>query len=1416
MKKTNNQGSKIGTNKRGANRFSKKVSWLMGIVLSVFSIQTYAQAGAALNFDGVDDRVDLGTTLGNWGTGNFTFETWFKSTATGDRAIVSKRAFCGATNFWNLRFINGALHFEFYGAAGVDVVSPLATYNDGNWHHVACVRNINVYSLYVDGVQVAQGTSGPGSASPYNFTNAASLYFGSGPCGNFLGSLDETRLWNVARTTYEIQQSYSCEINGASTGLLVNMHYNQGIGGGTNTGITTANDDSGNNNNGTLTNFALTGATSNWVTPGAVTSGVSCAAIASQNFQLNGSGGQDWNGGNCYKLTTTHQSDFGSMWYKQKVDLTQDFDLSANLNFGTGNSPGADGITFAFQNVCTSAGTAGQDIGVGGVNPSLVVEFDTYQNAVYGDPAADHIAIQKNGDLNHGGANALVAPVQIDPTNVNVETGLDYLVHILWTASTQTLTVSVNGNLRATYTGDIVTQIFASSPYVYWGFTAGTGGEFNNQSVCVTTMPTNIVSLVANATICNGSGYQANVPGYTTYSWTPTTGVSNPAIGNPVLSPSSSTTYTLSVTDACANVQTQTIAITVNPLPSVTAGGTATICAGTGTSLSANGGTTYSWSPAGDLDNANIANPIATPLTTTTYTVTGTNNGCSATDIVTITVNAIAATTASGATTICNGSTAQLNASGPATFSWAPAGSLDDANIANPVASPTTTTTYTVTGTGGGCSSTATVVITVNPIPLMILNSPTICAGNMASIICLSSPAGGTYTWTPALTATNSINYYPTATTSYTVTHTVGGCSNTASGMVTVNPVPTASAGTAATICPGATVPLISSGGTTYSWSPATGLSNANIDNPDASPTVTTTYTVTVGNSFSCIATDTVTITVNAVNASAGSNTSIVCGNATTLGASGGITYSWTPATGLSATNIANPLANPTSTTTYTVTVGNGSCTADANVTVTVNPVPASAGTDVSITCGNSTTLNATGGTTYSWAPSTGLSATNIANPVANPQATTTYTVTVGNGSCSGTGTVTVTVVGYTTTAGSDVTICQGLNTALNGTVTPSNGIYQNVNTGYTFSSNLGSYSNFTGGTIIFDSNSPTMDDAVSGPITIPSFTFNNQTFTSIYISTNGFISFGSAPSATEYYPLSSSASYAGCVAPFGTDIGPYSTFNSDIRTNQIGSDFIIQWKNFGRFGSFGIVDEQISFAIYLNTSNNKISVIYSSLAFTSSANYYPQVGIRGANNTFPTNINNRTIPLQGGIWLNNTTAGTSNGNTCGINGSPSATNPGSGTVFVWTPATFLPVTYSWSPSAGLSSSTVLNPVASPSGTTTYTLTANYGSCSSTSSVVVTVDLCNGITENTDEVNVNVFPNPAGNVLNVGFEMNTNQTVQLNLVDITGKSVFAKTVSLKSGSNKEVISLDEYATGLYFLKVQTGTSSSTKKIVIEH
>ncbi|MGV3530198.1 MAG: hypothetical protein ACO1OO_14945 [Flavisolibacter sp.] len=271
-------------------------------------------------------------------------------------------------------------------------------------------------------------------------------------------------------------------------------------------------------------------------------------------------------------------------------------------------------------------------------------------------------------------------------------------------------------------------------------------------------------------------------------------------------------------------------------------------------------------------------------------------------------------------------------------------------------------------------------------------------------------------------------------------------CSGTQTVTLTVNPLPTASA-TAATSsqCYQATNTFTLNGSVqngTASWtvqSKPAGLSIQFGNALAATTTVTVsgagggtvylTLTAISNTTPGCgTAAATVSITVNPlpdVSTIGGSFTKTCVLNPTgeTIGETpvGGFSYSWSPSTGLSATNVGNPTANPSSTQTYTVTKTNNAtgCTATATVQVNVNTTSASinAGSPFTKTCTENTSGKQIGeapaaGYSYSWLPTNGLSNANVSSPTGNPSTTTTYTVTKTNNAsgCTTTATVTVTV----------------------------------------------------------------------------------------------------------------------------------------------------------------------------------------------------------------------------------------------------------------------------------------------------------------------------------------------------------------------------------------------------------------------
>jgi len=559
--------------------------------------------------------------------------------------------------------------------------------------------------------------------------------------------------------------------------------------------------------------------------------------------------------------------------------------------------------------------------------------------------------------------------------------------------------------------------------------------------VTVTVNPLPTVDAGAATAICTGSTTTLNGTGATGYAWSPSGSLSSSTISNPVSSATTTTTYTMVGTDGNGCSSTDSVMITVNPLPLIDAGTSLTICPGSSTTLNATGGTNYIWTPAASLDNAAISNPVATPASTTTYTVTGSDlNACSSTDIVTITVTPISVTATSGSPAICIGGNTTLTAGGGASYSWLPAATLDNPAIATPVATPTTTTTYTVIGTGGtGCNDTAFITVVVNPLPTINAGSSiAICSG---SLTVLNGSGATGYVWSPGATLSSTTAFNPianpTTTTTYTLVGTDGnGCSSTDSVTITVNPLPTIDAGASLSICPGASTTLNAIGGANYSWSPAGSLSSSTIANPVASPSSATTYTVIGTDVNGCSSTDMVTITVSGIVVAASSTSATICnGTSTTLNGTGATSYTWSPAGSLSSSTISNPIATPIATTTYTVigTAGTG-CSDTAFVTINVNALPAiNAGSPVSICTGTTTTLGASGGIGFVWSPAGSLTGSTTATPTSSATSTTTYTVvgTDVNG-CSSSNTVTVTVNALpVSSAGSAASICNGSSTTL-------------------------------------------------------------------------------------------------------------------------------------------------------------------------------------------------------------------------------------------------------------------------------------------------------------------------------------------------------------------------------------------------
>ncbi|MFY9309535.1 MAG: T9SS type A sorting domain-containing protein [Bacteroidia bacterium] len=222
-----------------------------------------------------------------------------------------------------------------------------------------------------------------------------------------------------------------------------------------------------------------------------------------------------------------------------------------------------------------------------------------------------------------------------------------------------------------------------------------------------------------------------------------------------------------------------------------------TICAGNNSSftVAATGdGLTYQWQVNTGSGYSNLSNSAPyTGVTTNSIQITAATNGLngyqyrcivngtctpSATSNgASLTVNPVPSVTVNSAT-ICVGQTTTLTAAGATTYSWNTGATTSTISVSSGA-----TTSYTVTGTSNGCSANAVATVTVNTLPAVNVNSVTILTGQNAI---LTATGASSYVWSTGAT-TNSITVSPAATTSYTVTGTTSGCSNSAVATVTVN-----------------------------------------------------------------------------------------------------------------------------------------------------------------------------------------------------------------------------------------------------------------------------------------------------------------------------------------------------------------------------------------------------------------------------------------------------------------------------------------------------------------------------------------------------------------------------------------------------------------------------------------------------
>lgn len=370
------------------------------------------------------------------------------------------------------------------------------------------------------------------------------------------------------------------------------------------------------------------------------------------------------------------------------------------------------------------------------------------------------------------------------------------------------------------------------------------------------------------------------------------------------------------------------------------------ICPGDSYQLEAFGGSVYSWSPAGLVDDPTSPTPYTTLDQTTTFTVV-ISDSCGI-DTVQVTVPVLPFDPViSPDTSVCIGNSAYLYVSEGDVFTWNPSGDLNDSTIQNPIATPTVTTTYTVqVQSTEGCEFTDQVTVSVfydPPIPVMP-DFLEVCEGSSTTV---TVSGGDTYVWSP--------NQNISATTGSTVIITpqsdmyyycdfFNACGYATDSVFVdvVNAVIDAWNDTI--ICPGEVATIWATGGVSYSWSPtSTILTNPNASLVQVRPQQPTEYTVIGTDANGCTNSSSVFVDLYpAPFVQTSPDVFAFYGDVIPLDAEGNSdgTYVWTPAEFLSCVSCQSPTTSPDQNISYLVTfMDENGCIAWDSVTIHYDPI---------------------------------------------------------------------------------------------------------------------------------------------------------------------------------------------------------------------------------------------------------------------------------------------------------------------------------------------------------------------------------------------------------------------------------------------------------------------------------------------
>jgi hypothetical protein len=781
-------------------------------------------------------------------------------------------------------------------------------------------------------------------------------------------------------------------------------------------------------------------------------------------------------GGNISSITSVNVNvavDYKGNPYFSYIDQPSNY----GINVKTLSSP----ISIATQplSVTRCNGQSGSfSVGtVGGVPTSyqwqtLGAGTFTNSSAPYTNVTTANLAFTANTSMNQ---NQVRCVVNVGCKNIISNTStLTVSTLIATTTSTNPTCFNTgDGAISSTISGGVLPYTYTWSPVggntpnptgLYWNTYTLTTADLNGcaitKTVALTSPPSLNTSFSGNMNICSGSNTTLTItasggtPGYT-YSWTPGGSLSTTTGSVVIANPGTTQTYNVSVTDALGCVATDTVMVNVTASPTVTSGANSAICNGSSATLNGGGANTYTWNPGNLVGGTQIVNPTSTTI----YTVVGTNTltGCTNTAITTVTVNALPTANAGPTRTLtcANTSTTLAGSSvGGVAFNWTGPGIVSGGTTLTPTVNLPGVYSLVATSAQGCTSISSNVTITQNT------TTPTVSANTTTSSICIGATTtisatgvgANSYIWNPGNLSGATRTVSPSSTTIYTVTgtNTVSGCSATSTVAITVNPLPTITAGPTKTLTCASSFTVVtcsSVGGTSYNWNGPGIISgytttNCNVGSPG-------TYTVFAISPFGCNSTNATVLVVSNTtppSVSASATGTLSCSTSTVAlngGPASGVTYQWSGPGFSGGTTSQNAIANAVGSFTLKVTSSINSCTNSATTVVSQNITPpsASASNSSTLTCVTTTaSLIGSGGGTYMWSGPGILSGSTTTSPIVNLPGCYNLTVTAANG-CTATASSCITQ--NTTTpsanAGLDQSLtCASTTVTLNGSAVPS------------------------------------------------------------------------------------------------------------------------------------------------------------------------------------------------------------------------------------------------------------------------------------------------------------------------------------------------------------------------------------------